>query len=62
MSANLVAVGCALSQKCQHKVAKMLFVAPLEAICTSQIAVFPFYELALYIFEIKEIDWWNLGL
>ena len=57
MSANLVAVGCALGQQCQHKVAKMLFVAPLEAICTSQIAVFPFYELALYIFEIKEIYW-----
>ena len=57
MLANLVAVGCALSQQCQHKVAKMLFVAPLEAISTGQIAVFPFYELTLCIFEIKEIDW-----
>ena len=57
MLANLVAVGCALSQQCKHKVAKMLFVAPLEAICTSQIAVFPFYELALCIFEIKKIFW-----
>ena len=57
MSANLVAVGCALSQKCQHKVAKMLFVAPLEAISAIYIAVFRFYELALCIFEIKEIDW-----
>ena len=55
MSANLVAVGCALSQQRKHKVAKMLFVAPLEAICTNQTAVFPFYELSLYIFEIKEI-------
>ena len=57
MLANLAAVGCALSHRCQQKVAKMLFVAPLEAISAIYIAVFPSYELTLCIFEIKEIEW-----